>query len=135
MYRLAHRSLVKSRDFMAMCLIAIVMEERELCEFLLPAEDAIVAIQWNCESGSPDLEGVLLETNLLVRDVMLVEGLVGHDDGETFLVMIYYKLFQELPEPSENYQVSIRSITCLDDQRFLFLRSILALLLDYRFTI
>ena len=81
MCRLAHQSSVKSRDFKATCLIATVMEERELCEFLLLAEDAIVAIQRNCESGSLDLEGVLLQTDLLVRDVMLVEGLV--DDGET----------------------------------------------------
>ena len=83
MYRLVHRLSVKSRDFKATCLIATVMEEGELCEFLLLVEDAIVAIQRNC--GSPDLKGVLLQTDLLVRDVMLVEGLVEHDDGETLL--------------------------------------------------
>ena len=61
--------MVKSHDFTIMCLIATVLEERELCEFLLHAEDAIIAVQRNCEFGSQDLEGVLLQTELLVRDV------------------------------------------------------------------
>ena len=66
------------------CLVVRALEERVLCEFLLLAEDAIIAVQWNCESGSQDFEGMLLQTELLVRDV-LVEGLVEHDDGEAIL--------------------------------------------------
>ena len=34
---------------------------------------------------TPDLEGALLQTDLLVRYVVLVERLVEHDDGETLL--------------------------------------------------
>ena len=35
--------------------------------------------------GSPDLEGVLLQTDLFVTDVVLVEGLVEFGDSETLL--------------------------------------------------
>ena len=108
MYQLAHRSSMKSHDFKATCLIATMMEERKLCGFLLLAEDAIVAIQRNCESGSLDLEGVLLQTDLFVRDVVLV------DDGETLLGADILQAASGV----------VRSIICLDDQRFLFLRSI-----------
>ena len=56
-----------------------MLDKRELCEFLLLTEDAIIAVQLNCESGSQDLKGVLLQTELLVRGVVLVEGLVEHE--------------------------------------------------------
>ena len=134
MYRLAHRSSVKSRDFMATCLIATVMEERELCEFLLLAEDAILAIQRNCEFGSPDLEDVLLQTDLLVKDVVLIEGLVEHDDDETLLgddivqaVSGVARAVRELSDEHQKHHMSGRPEIPISEEH-------LALLLEYRFT-
>ena len=54
------------------------MQEEELREFLLPAEDAILAIQQSCESGDGDFQGMLLQAELLVRDVVLLEGLTAN---------------------------------------------------------
>ena len=134
MYRLAHRLSVKLRDFKSTCLIATVMEERELCEFLLLAEDAIITIQRNCESGSPDLEGVLLQTDLLVRDVVLVEGLVEHDDGETLLgddilqaVSGVARAVRELSDEHQKHHRSGRPEIPISEEH-------LAFLLEYRFT-
>ena len=58
------------------------MQAEELREFLLLAEDAILAIQQSCESGVEDFQGMLLQVELLVRDVVLLEGLLQPENGE-----------------------------------------------------
>ena len=58
------------------------MQEEELREFLLLAEDAILEIQQSCESGDEDFQGMLLQAELLVRDVVLLEGLLQPENGE-----------------------------------------------------
>ena len=58
------------------------MEEEEVREFLLLAEDAISTVELSCESGSQDFEGMLLQVELLVRDVVLLEGLMQYEAGE-----------------------------------------------------
>ena len=58
------------------------MQEEELPEFLLLAKDAILAIQHSCESGNEDFPGMLLQAELLIRDIVLLEALEQRETGE-----------------------------------------------------
>ena len=40
-------------------MVVSALDEGELCEFLLLAEDAMIPIQQNYETGNQDIEGVL----------------------------------------------------------------------------
>ena len=47
---------------------------------------------------------MLLQTDPLVRDVVLVEGLVEHDDGEALFGDDVLQAVSGVPEGSENFR-------------------------------
>ena len=49
------------------------MQVSDVEEFLLLAEGAVLSIHPYCESGNKDYEGVVLESQILVRDVLLLQ--------------------------------------------------------------
>ena len=53
--------------------------------FLQLAEESVVAIEQACESEEVDIEGVLFQSELLVRDAVLVEGFIEPEIGERLL--------------------------------------------------
>ena len=58
------------------------MGDNYLSDFLRLAEEFIVAIQQACDDDCADIDGILLHTELLLRDVALVEEFVAPEIGE-----------------------------------------------------
>ena len=56
--------------------------EEELGECSLLVEDAILEMQRSCECGSGDFQCMLLQAELLIRDVVLLLGLEQCETGE-----------------------------------------------------
>ena len=111
------------------------MEEEEVREFLLLAEDAISTVQLSCESGSQDFEGMLLQVELLVRDVVLLEGLVQYEAGEAIFgdailqaVVEVARAIQDLTDEYQRNHTRGRPEIPISAED-------LAVLLEYRFTI
>ena len=111
------------------------MQEEELPEFLLLAEDAILAIQHSCESGNEDFPGMLLQAELLIRDIVLLEALEQCETGEAVFdnaisqaVLKVVRAIQDLADEHQRRHITGRPEIPISEEH-------LAVLLEYGFTI
>lgn len=106
------------------------MQEQELRDFLLLAEDAILTIQQSCESGDENVQGMLLQAELLVRDIVLLEGVVQPEVGEDILQAVLQVAIATQHLADEHYRLHMRGrpeIPISEEH--------LVVLLEYHFTI
>ena len=59
--------------------------DQELIDFLLEVEETILEIQQSSNTAAADVGGILLQSELLLRDVVMVEGLLHPPGGEVII--------------------------------------------------
>ena len=65
--------------------MAVGGNDQELYEFLLETEEAIKKIQQSTDTPSEDMEGILVQAELPLRDVVIVDGLLQPQGGEVIV--------------------------------------------------
>ena len=61
---------------------------QELIEFLVEVEQTILEIQQSFDTTTEDVGGILLQAEMLLRDVVLFEGLIHSPGGEVIVQAI-----------------------------------------------
>ena len=62
--------------------------DQELHDFLLQVEDAVLGIQQAANTSIEDVEGISMQAELLLRDVVLVEGILQPSESEVLVEVI-----------------------------------------------
>ena len=72
--------------------------DQKLIEFLLEVEQTILEIQQSFDTTTEDVGGILLQTEMLLRDVVLFEGLL-HSPGGEVMVQAVADVVQNCSKP------------------------------------
>ena len=62
-----------------------IRSDQELTDFLFEVEEAILELQRSSDAATEDLGGILLQSKLLLRDIVMVEGLL-HPPGSDVII-------------------------------------------------